>query len=82
MIFTLCTANIKNIADMIVYSLESAIRWNSSEVLNHACFANVKQKAKIKSKERMLGYIKHCAKITWNITPSDADCEIIYSSLV
>ena len=80
--FTLCTANIKNIADMIVCSLESAIRWNSPEVLGNACFANVKQKAKVKTKERMLGYIKHCAKMTWNIVPSNADCEIIYSSLV
>lgn len=80
--FTLCTANIKNIADIIVGSLESAMRWDSPEVLANPCFANVKQKAKVKSKERILGYIKHCALITWNATPSDADCEKIYSSLV
>lgn len=80
--FTLCTANIKNIADIIVCSLEGAMRWDSPEVSANPCFVNVKQKAKVKSKERMLGYIRHCALMTWNISPSDADCEKIYSSLV
>lgn len=80
--FTLCTANIKNIADIIVCSLKSAIRWDSPEVLANPCFANFNSKARMRTKQRMLGYIKHCTLMTWNITPSDADCEKIYNSLV
>ncbi|MDO5527410.1 MAG: hypothetical protein Q4F85_15155 [Prevotella sp.] len=80
--FTLCTANIKNIADMIVSSLECAMKWDSAEVTGHPCFSGVKQKAKVRTKERMFGYIRQCAMMTWHIAPSDTDCKKIFDSLV
>ncbi len=80
--FTLCTANIKNIADMIVCSLVNAMKWDSVEVTGHSCFSGVKRKAKVRTKEQMLRYIRHCAQMTWDIAPSNADCEKIFDSLV
>lgn len=80
--FILCTANIKNIADMIVCSLVNVMKWDSAEVTGHPCFSGVRQKAKVRTKERMLRYIRHCAQMTWNIAPSDTDCMKIFDSLV
>lgn len=76
--FILCTANIKNIADILSVSLCPKIQWEQIAVKYRKLFPEIKQSY---TAERKRTYIRNCVREKYGIILKDDVCDSIIDSL-
>ena len=78
--YVLCTANIKNIADLIVLSIESHINWDNFylSVGNYPAIKKINNFVR----DRQISYVKNVIWNTYSIQLSDDMCGIIVDNTI
>lgn len=78
--YVLCTANIKNIADLIVLSIESHINWDNFYLSedNHPAINKINGY----NRERQISYVKNVIQTTYSITLPDDKCGVIVDNTI
>ena len=78
--YVLCTANIKNIADLIVLSIENHINWDNF----YLPVGNYPTIKKINSfvRDRQISYVKNIIRNTYSIQLPDDKCGIIVDNTI
>ena len=78
--YVLCTANIKNIADLIVLAIESHVDWDNFflSVDNHPTIKKIKGY----QRDKQVSHVKHVIKQTYAIDLSDDTCGKIVDNTI
>lgn len=78
--YVLCTANIKNIADLIVLAIESHVAWENFflPVDNHPTIKKIKGY----QRDKQINHVKHVVKQTYAIELADDTCAKIVDNTI